>query len=130
VSDKPVTNKPSSGPIGRALIDEPGLDENALDSIVGGTASTADLHGGETDTWSQAVRDHAQVVPARGPVPDQASGAAAAPLPPASEEIVKRVLIITRGGPQPPDTPPTVDLSDPDDQLGSLFDPSKSHKET
>jgi hypothetical protein len=127
VSDKPVTNKPSSGPIGRALIDEPGLDESALDSIVGGAGSPAALAGSETDTWSQAVRDHAQVVPARGMVPVQASDAAAMPVPP--PEIVNRVLLVTRGDPQLPDKTPSADLSDLDDQLGSLFDPSKSHKE-
>ena len=59
--------KPPKKDIGRALLDEKGLDDEALDQVVAG-AGNARAVAKPVDPWSQAVLDHSISVPAQDPL--------------------------------------------------------------
>jgi hypothetical protein len=130
LADDPATKKPTAAPAVRALIDEPELDDGALEGIVGGGGMVAAGGRGDAgDSWSQTIYDHGLPVGARdGPPVESPKQDADGQAPGASE--VKRALLpgpATRAlAPPnaPPNAPPEADYrssSSPD--LRSLFDP-------
>jgi hypothetical protein len=60
-----VGKKPK-GPPGRALTDESQLDDDELDRVIGGVASSTEGQD-ENDGWSRIVDDHFEEVPAKPP---------------------------------------------------------------
>ncbi len=121
-----MPDDPIAKPAVRALIDEPGLEDDALTNIVGGgMAPSAVASAG--DSWAQTVYDHSLPVPASGPAPAASAHLDTARQPPAAGEVEAKRALLPGLGVAPAARHPTDtnEPAGPPPDPRSLFDPSK-----
>lgn len=121
-----MPDDPIAKPAVRALIDELGLEDDALTLVVGGRMATPAAPGAG-DSWSQTVYDHSLPVPASGPPPAASPHLDATRQAPAAGEVeVKRALLPGLGVADAAHLPTaTNEPASPPPDPRSLFDPSK-----